>query len=206
MRKKSRTKENHQIRPDLLHALFTRTQFNVIGLLFTQPERQFFVSEIISLAKCGSGSVQRELIKLNDSGLVVSSRLGSLKMYQANPDSPIFEEIKSIFNKSFGINQLIKQSLLKINGEVKLAFIFGSTVSGRDHANSDVDLMIVSDEISLEDVYECLEPIENKISRKISPLIYSSFEYEKKRKTRHSFLDKVLKSPYEVLIGSINEK
>ncbi len=204
MRKPS--KSDLQAHSGLLRALFTRTQINVLGLIFTQPERQFFVSEIISLAQCGSGSVQRELIKLNDSGLIISSRLGSLKLYQANDKSPIFEEIRNIFKKSAGINQSIKEALLKLKSEISLAFVFGSSASGTDHAKSDIDLIIVSDELNLEDVYECLEPIEAKTSRKISPLIYSSFEFKKKRKAHNTFLDKVLKSPYEVLIGSIDEK
>ena len=204
MRKPS--KLNLQTYSGVLQALFTRTQINVLGLIFTQPERQFFVSEIISLAQCGSGSVQRELIKLHTAGVIKSSRLGSLKLYQANHDSPIFEEMRNIFKKNMGINQAIKQALLGFESEISVALIFGSSAAGTDHAQSDIDLLIVSDELNLEDVYECLEPIEAKTSKKISPLIYSSFEFKKKRKSQNSFLDKVLKSPYEVLIGSIHEK
>jgi len=72
-------------------ALFTATQQRVLGLLFGQPERSFFATELISLAQAGSGAVQRELKRLAESGLVTVSRIGNQKHYQANHAAPIFE-------------------------------------------------------------------------------------------------------------------
>jgi len=58
-------------------ALFTGTQQRVLALLFGQPNRSFYASELISLAKAGSGAVQRELAKLSESGLVTVTKVGS---------------------------------------------------------------------------------------------------------------------------------
>jgi hypothetical protein len=52
----------------LADALFTTTQQRVLGFLFGQPDRSFFASELIGLARIGSGGVQRELKRLADSG------------------------------------------------------------------------------------------------------------------------------------------
>ncbi|MGB5578019.1 MAG: hypothetical protein WBM88_11495 [Woeseiaceae bacterium] len=54
----------------LADALFTSTQQKVLGLLFGQPDRSFFVTQIMELAKSGRGAVQRELQRLESSGLV----------------------------------------------------------------------------------------------------------------------------------------
>ena len=74
-------------------ALFSATQQRVLGLLFGQPQRSFFTSELIALAGGGSGAVQRELRRLEESGLVTLSRVGNQKHYQANADAPIFVEL-----------------------------------------------------------------------------------------------------------------
>lgn len=45
-------------------ALFSGTQQRVLGLLFGQPTRSYYASELIALAGIGSGAVQRELARL----------------------------------------------------------------------------------------------------------------------------------------------
>lgn len=84
-------------------ALFSRTQQRVLALLFGQPGRSFYAKELIRLAAAGSGSVQRELVRLQQSGLVTVRILGNQKHYQANPKSPIFRELCSITAKTIGV-------------------------------------------------------------------------------------------------------
>ena len=77
-------------RKSLADALFTKTQQRVLGVLFGQPERSFYASELIRDAGTGSGAAQRELAKLEESGLIVARRIGHQKHYQANAASPLF--------------------------------------------------------------------------------------------------------------------
>ena len=60
-------------RKSLADALFTKTQQRVLGVLFGQPERSFYASELIRDAGTGSGAAQRELAKLEESGLIVGA-------------------------------------------------------------------------------------------------------------------------------------
>ncbi|MBX9811154.1 MAG: hypothetical protein K2Y16_06015 [Burkholderiales bacterium] len=83
-------------------ALFTATQQRVLGLLFGQPERSFFATELIALARAGSGAVQRELQRLAESGFVTVTRIGNQKHYQANRAAPIFEELRGMVLKTLG--------------------------------------------------------------------------------------------------------
>ena len=53
----------------LADALFTSTQQKVLGLLFGQPGRSFFVTQIMEIAKSGRGAVQRELRRLERAGV-----------------------------------------------------------------------------------------------------------------------------------------
>ena len=82
-------------RRSLADALFSSTQQRVLGLLFGQPDRSFFATEIIERLGAGSGAVQRELKKLAESGLVEVSWVGNQKHYQANPKSPICRSVQS---------------------------------------------------------------------------------------------------------------
>ena len=86
-------------RISLADALFTATRQRVLALLFGEPDRSFYTSELIARIGAGSGAVQRELKRLAESGLVTVKRIGNRKHYQANPDSPVFEELCSITRK-----------------------------------------------------------------------------------------------------------
>src|SRR5216117_481014 len=87
-------------RKSLADALFTKTQQRVLGVLFGQPERSFYASELIRDAGTGSGAAQRELAKLEESGLIVARRIGNQKHYQANAASPLFSELRNIMLKT----------------------------------------------------------------------------------------------------------
>jgi hypothetical protein len=73
----------------LIDALFTSTQQRVLSLLFGRPGRSFFTRELIELTESGSGAVQRELRRLADAGLVVMTKQGNQKHFQANRAAPI---------------------------------------------------------------------------------------------------------------------
>ncbi len=189
----------------LADALFTTTQQRLYSLLFGQPERSFYLTELVRLAKVGSGSVQRELMRLERTGLVTASSVGNQKHYQANPASPLFSELTGIVKKTVGLKQPLLDALEPIKQKIELAFVYGSVAKGSDTSSSDIDLLIVSDELALADVFSILSPLEDQIGRQVSPTLYNSAEFSDKRKTKKSFISKVLTAPVIELIGSIDE-
>ena len=56
--------------PGLADALFSKSQQRVLGVLFGNSGRSYYLTEIISLAKTGRGAVQREVANLAASGLI----------------------------------------------------------------------------------------------------------------------------------------
>ncbi len=86
----------------LSDALFSKTQRRVLALLFGNPERSFYANEIVRAAGVGVGAALRELDGLSAAGLVTVSTLGNRKHFQANPGSPIFEELRGIVSKVLG--------------------------------------------------------------------------------------------------------
>ena len=186
----------------LAAALFTGTQQRVLGLLFGHPERSFYASEVISLVQSGSGAVQRELARLEAAGLITARRIGSQKHYQANPQSPLFEELRSIVRKTVGLIEPLRQALTPVASKIVSAFVYGSVAAKSDTAESDVDVMIISDHVTYADIFRVLEPTSASLGRKINPTVYNLKELEKRIKERNAFVTRVLKLPKLWLIGS----
>jgi predicted nucleotidyltransferase len=170
-------------------------------VLFGNPRRSFYANEVIGLARSGTGAVQRELARLEASGLVTATRVGKQKHYQANAGSPVFEELRALVLKTFGLADVLRQALAPLSSSVRAAFVYGSIAKGQDSAASDIDLMIVSDRLTYADLFGALEEASAQLGRKIAPTIYSSKELAKRVKQDNSFVTRVLAQPKLWLIG-----
>ena len=191
-------------RVGIADALFSSTQQRVLGLLYGQPERSFTVSEIISLAHAGSGAVQRELERLAQSELVTVETSAGRKLVQANAGSPIFEELRGLVDKTLGIPQALATALQPIAEHVSLALLYGSVAKGTDASSSDIDVLIVSDRLSLEEAFERFGPLEERLGRKVSPTLYTPEEFLRRRREHHPFLTRVLAGKHHILMGSVD--
>jgi predicted nucleotidyltransferase len=195
---KAHAKQHH--RTSLSDALFTASQQKVLGLLFGQPDRSFYASEIIEIAGIGSGAVQRELKRLEESGLVSTQQIGNRKHYQANPATPVFEELRLIVIKTFGVADAIREALQPLVRKIDWAIMYGSVAKGSDVSSSDIDVLVVGNRIALEDVFKQLDPVETRLRRKINPTVLTRAEYTR-RAGQQGFVSRVLQGNYISLIG-----
>src|SRR2546428_12361661 len=119
----------------LSNALFSKVQQRVLALIFGRPERSFYMSEIVRNVHSGTGAVERELSRLQRSGLVSVERIGNQKHYRANHESPIFEELQSLIRKTVGLAEPLREALAPYSDKIKAAFVFGSVAKGSDTAH-----------------------------------------------------------------------
>src|SRR5580704_9189818 len=115
-------------------ALFSKVQQRVLALIFGHPERSFYTSEIVRNIKSGTGAVERELSRLQQSGLVSIEWIGNQKHFRANQQSPIFEELQSIVLKTVGLAEPLKKALAPLSNKIKAAFVYGSVAKKGDAA------------------------------------------------------------------------
>jgi len=185
----------------LADALFGRVRQRVLGLLFGQPHRSFYANEIIAGVDAGSGAVQRELARLEAAGLLTVSWVGRQKHYQANEAASIFSELRGIVLKTSGLREVLRAALAPLEGEIRRAFVFGSTAKGTDMAASDVDLMVITDRLTYAELYGALETASAQLARPVSPTIYTSTEFARRIEKENPFLTKVLQQPRIWIIG-----
>jgi len=173
----------------------------VFRWLFGQPERSYHLSELLRLTGLGSASLQRELNKLAEAGLVRSERVGNLRRFQANPQSPVYGELVGLTRKTLGIEPLLREALLPLAPDLQAAWIYGSVAKQTDTAKSDVDVMLVGKKLLLSKVLELLVPLESQLGRKINPTCFTPAEFKRRRAERDSFVNRVLAHPVIPLIG-----
>jgi predicted nucleotidyltransferase len=189
----------------LSNALFAKVQQRVLALIFSHPERSFYTSEIVRKIDSGVGAVERELAKLEQSGLVSVERIGNQKHYRANQGAPIFEDLRGLVEKTVGLAEPIKKCLEPYSDAIRTAFVYGSVAKGEDTAQSDIDLMIIGDALNYADLYTAAQNVESKLRRKVHPLFLSPNEWRRKTSAKGSVFSKISRSPKIFIIGSERE-
>lgn len=186
-------------------ALFTKVQQRVLAVLFGNPGRSFYANELIELADTGTGAVQRELARLEASGLVTTNRVGNQKHFQANPASPVYGELHGLVLKTSGLVDVLRAALEPLAAQIEGAFVYGSVAKRQDTAGSDIDLMVISDTLSYADLFAALESAAVRLGRAVNPTVYSRKELDKRVRSDNAFIKRVWSQPRLWVIGEAHD-
>ena len=87
----------------LSEALFSRSRQAILGLLYAHPDRAFYLRQVVRMSGGGHGAIQRELRTLWQAGIIRRTVRDKQVYFQANPECPVFEELKSLIVKTAGV-------------------------------------------------------------------------------------------------------
>jgi predicted nucleotidyltransferase len=189
----------------LADVLFSPVQQRVLALLFGQPDRSFQSAELIALAGSGTGAVHRQLVRLAESGLVKVTRVGNQKHYQANRESPVFPELHGLVLKTMGLAGPLQEALAPFKDRIQAAFVYGSIAKGTDTAQSDIDLMVLCEDLAYSDLYSALQEAEATLRRPVHVSLMTPEEWRRKLASGNPFATKVQAQPKVPLIGSMDD-
>ena len=189
---------------NLSTALFGRTRRAVLALLYGHPDEAYYLRQLVRCAGLGLGTVQREVARLAGAGIIQRTARGRQVYYQANPECPLFAELKSLVVKTAGVGDVLCAALAPLASRVRVAFIYGSVARTEQKSTSDVDLMVIGD-VTFRDVVSALAVAQETLSREINSTVYSPREFRSKLKAGHHFLSSVLKNEKVFVIGDAHE-
>jgi len=170
-------------------------------LFIYNPNKEYYINEAAKLVKTSSGTTQRELEKLAVFGILKKEKRANLSYFRANINNPLYHDVKSIVEKTIGIEELLKKSLDKLK-QIKFSFLFGSYVKGDFNSESDIDLYVIG-EIKEDEIYKVVKKVEQKIRREINYHLASAEEF--KKNLTKSFFHKEILRHHLLLIGNENE-
>ena len=182
----------------------SKLRAKVLGWLFTHPDERYFVRQLTSLLEEDSTNVSRELARLEKTGILILTTEGKQKYYQANRESPVFNELHGLIVKTVGVADVLRTALEPALGQIEIAFIFGSIARSADDRRSDIDVMVVG-EISFGDTVSLLSTAEEKLGREVNVVVYPISEFNQKVREDHYFVKTVLDGEKIFLIGDEHE-
>jgi predicted nucleotidyltransferase len=188
----------------MLDALFPQVRQGVLAATLLQHNKWWYLSELAQFLKTTPSSLQRELSRLVEAGILMLRRDGRRTYFKAETRSPIFQELRQLLNKTAGVVPLLQQALLPFGDRIICSFIYGSVARNTERALSDVDLMVVGN-AGLADLAPVLRKSEKLIAREISVISYSPGEFRKRVAEGDHFLSTVLKEKLQFIKGDRSE-
>lgn len=180
-----------------LPLLHSHTRARVLALLFTNPERSYYLREISRLLDVHPFALMRELDRLEREGVVASEHRGKQRFIRVNTRYPLFRELRDMIKKTVGAEALLRE-LVQPEKSIERAYLFGSYATNAFDAASDIDLLVVGTP-QYEEFQEKIAAIERRLQREINATIMSPQEFRRRR--RQTFLRDVFHGPHIVLKG-----
>ena len=184
----------------LSNLLFGQTRGRILATLYDKPDAAFFVRQLARLINGSVGTVQRELATLAAAGLILREDRENQVFYRANRAHPIFADLRSLLAKTAGVFHILQEALIPLAKNIEFAFVYGSFARGEERAESDVDLMVAG-EVTLDELWSQVSPVELQLKRPINPTIYAREELRTKIQSGNHFLKAVQSGPLVSLIG-----
>lgn len=188
------------MRNPVLNALFPQVRQGVLAATLTQPDKWWYLSELAGRLGTSPSSLQRELSSLVASGILLHRREGTRAYCKAETKSPVFRELRQLFEKTAGLVPILEQMLKPFGGNIQCAFVYGSVARGRELAMSDVDLMVIGG-AGLADLSGALRKAEARLGRDVNVTAYSPEEFRRKVKSDDHFLNTVLRGRKKFVKG-----
>lgn len=169
----------------LTEALSPRTRCAIFQHLF-RNEEGLHLRELERRSCVNSRHLMRELHSLRAAGILVSKKVGNQVIYRLNPDCPIYDELRSIIQKTVGLADTLREELQPFASRLEQAYVYGSQASGDARPNSDVDVMIVGD-VSLREISSAIRSAGKTLGRILNLTVYSADEYRTELQVIDSF-------------------
>jgi predicted nucleotidyltransferase len=185
----------------LADALFGKTKKAVIGILFSNPGVSVHLRELARRANVSAPSILREVNLLEKAGILLSRQDGNRVQYEANSACPLFDELRGIAKKTFGIADQLREALADLR--ISVAFIFGSVARDEEKSHSDVDVLAIGSG-SYRDILNQVRRVEEQIGRPVNVKFYKPKEFREMFAEGNAFLQRIAAEPKIYLIGDEN--
>jgi predicted nucleotidyltransferase len=188
----------------ILDALFPTVRSGVLSATLLQPDHWWFMTELARHLETAPSSLQRELDSLVSAGLLLRRQDGRRAYFKANADSPLFQDLHGIMEKTSGLLPALKAALKDFDDRIELALVYGSIARGEGHSASDLDLMIVGT-LKQIDLVSVLRKLEARFRREVNVTLFSPQEFRRKLAGEDHFLHSVLMGKTIPLKGTPDE-
>jgi len=153
----------------------SKTRIKLLVRFFFNPAIRSYLRELSKEFNLSTNAVREELNQLTKTNLLKSEKNGRNVYYTANPDHPLFPELKSMVSKVMGLDHVIDGIVSRL-GDLERAYLMGDYAEGKD--TGIIDLLLVG-KINQYHLNDLSRKTERYIKRKTRILVLNRKEFDK---------------------------
>jgi predicted nucleotidyltransferase len=186
--------------PSLAPILRSDTQGRILARLFADPSRSHSLTDLVDWAGSSMPTVQREVGRAEEAGIVTTEKLGPARLVRANPDHPLFSAVSQVVLATYGPPAVIAREFRDVDG-AEAVLLFGSWAArylgqpGR--APNDIDVLVIGTP-DRDAVDDAAERAERTIGLPVQATVRSRSQWTAER---DSFIQEVKGRPLVVVLA-----
>lgn len=162
----------------MLPVFRSQHQAELLTWLFLHPELEYGVSDLAARLDVPLSTLHREVVRLDEAGLISSRNLGRTRLIRANVDHPAAKPLAELLEVTFGPKLVVADEFV-IPGVLEV-FIFGSWAAryGGEAGPppNDVDVLVVGD-VDRSDVYEAADRAQSRLGLEVNPVLRTDVQW-----------------------------
>ncbi len=188
----------------LLEYLFvSKVRIKVLKYFMLNPDARIHMRGLVREIEEEINAVRRELVRLEEIGIVKSEDEVSKKFFQSNKENPFYHELQSILHKSFGLGARIIKEAPEI-GQVKFALLTDDYLKQKHSGSQKIDLILIGN-VDLPKLSQIVEEMEKKLEYEIYYTVMTDREFFLKKKRRDPFITNIILQRHVLLIGNYDD-
>lgn len=177
----------------------SKVRVKILQVFLYRPEELFYVRQLVRAVDEEINAVRRELLRLENAGMVKKEWRGNRLYYWLNKDYLLYNDLLSLINKTVGLGGKLIKNKSKL-GRIRFAILSGRFARRLPTPEGGVDLLVVGN-VSLPDLATLVKSEESELKREINYSVMTSQEFDYRKKRRDPFLLGVLSGSRIMLIG-----
>lgn len=157
----------------LLPLLRSRIQAEILTAVLLNPGREWSLTELAGHVGASVATAQREVQRAEESGVVVSRKVGNTRLVRADVNGPLTEPLTELLLRSFGPKHVLADALREVHG-IDAAFLFGSWAARyageRGRPPADIDVLVIG-EPDRDRLDEAITDAEERVARPVQVTI-----------------------------------
>jgi len=162
--------------------LISRVRIKILEKYLLNPNSSYHVRGLVRELNEEINAVRRELINLEEAGLLKSRDEKNMVIYTLDNSSPYINELRTLFFKNSKLGQRIIKRVQRLDG-LKALVITESFLTGKHKSDTDIDMLFLGD-TRVKQIKDVVNELEKDLEKEIRATIMKQedFEFAKKKK------------------------
>jgi DNA-binding transcriptional regulator YhcF (GntR family) len=162
--------------------LISRVRIRILEKYLLNPKSSFHVRGLVRELNEEINAVRRELINLEEAGILKSKKDKNMVVYTLDHSSPFIHNLRTLFFKNSKLGGKILERVKNITG-LKALVVTESFLNGENTNDADIDMLFLGD-CKVREIKDVITELEKDLDKEIraTSMKQEDFEFAKKKK------------------------